>query len=83
MSKKLSKKFASVFESECVACGTCMKVCPRDAITIPKGIFAMVNSLQCVGCGLCANACPASVISIKNREEKENEYGDEKEKKVV
>lgn len=74
MSNKLSKRYASVYENQCVACGTCIKVCPKDAISIPKGIFAIVNSLQCIGCGFCAKACPASVIAIRNREEKESIY---------
>ena len=48
----------------CVACGCCMKVCPRKAITIPKGICAEIDQELCVGCGLCAKECPASVITL-------------------
>ena len=33
----LSPKIAHV-SSYCVACGTCMKECPREAITIEDGI---------------------------------------------
>lgn len=60
----MKKRFAVVDTALCVACGCCVKVCPRQAITVPKGIFAEVERAQCVGCGLCANACPASVIEI-------------------
>lgn len=63
-----SKKIAEVMEKGCVACGSCMNVCPRDAITIPKGITAVIDTDKCVGCGLCKKACPASVIQIKQRE---------------
>lgn len=46
----------------CVACGVCMKVCPREAITIYKGVYAIVNDDLCIGCGLCEKACPAGVM---------------------
>ena len=60
----MKKRFAVVDTALCVAGGCCVKVCLRQAITIPKGIFAEVARAQCVGCGLCANACPASGIEI-------------------
>lgn len=64
----MKKRFAVVDTTLCVACGCCVKVCPRQAITAPKGIFAEVERAQCVGCGLCAKACPASVIEIMQEE---------------
>lgn len=62
--KKPPRK-AVVDTHTCVACGCCMKVCPRKAITIPKGICATVNKDLCVGCGICAKECPASVITLE------------------
>ncbi len=61
-----SKKLAFV-SKECVACGSCVKVCPTGAITIYQGMYAAVNPNRCVGCGKCARACPASVISVLPR----------------
>ncbi len=61
------RKIAVVEEQLCVACGSCIKVCPRYAITVPNGIHAVVSQQQCIGCGLCAKACPASVIKIIER----------------
>lgn len=49
----------------CVACGTCVKVCPKEAIAVRKGLYAEVSLRQCVGCGLCARACPADIIQIR------------------
>ncbi len=63
------RRFASVNEAQCVACGSCIKVCPRDAIHVPYGVSAMVHLQKCVGCGLCAKACPASVIKIMVQQE--------------
>ncbi len=65
MIKQTVKKYAIVNKKECVACGSCMKVCPRNALTITKGIYAEVDTDKCVGCSLCAKACPASVIRIE------------------
>jgi ferredoxin len=58
-----TKKNAAISD-ECVACGCCVKVCSLNAITVYKGMYAVVNEEKCVGCGKCANACPAAVISI-------------------
>ncbi len=63
--KKMPAKKAAVDSNTCVACGCCMKVCPRNAITIPKGICAIVDQNLCVGCGKCAKECPASVITLE------------------
>ncbi|RGY96751.1 4Fe-4S binding protein [Clostridium sp. AM58-1XD] len=58
------KSRASVDKTGCVACGCCVKYCPREAIRVVSGIYAEVDTDRCVGCGLCARACPASTISI-------------------
>lgn len=63
------KRYASVMKRECVACGSCSLVCPKGAITVPKGIVAEVDEALCVGCGICKKVCPASVIEILVREE--------------
>ena len=70
------KKKAMIDKNYCVACGTCVKICPLQLIHIEQGVFAEINTEKCVGCGKCAKACPASVIDIKvmeaisNNEEK-------------
>lgn len=59
-----NKRYTQVDKEYCVACGTCVKVCPRQAISVPDGISAVVNPDRCIGCGLCARECPASVIRV-------------------
>lgn len=59
------KKKAFVDEAHCVACGSCVKVCPTSAIQIWQGITARVAETVCVGCGKCVRECPASVIRIQ------------------
>ena len=61
----MAKRKAVVSIQECVACGCCIKVCPRNAITILKGIHASIDRELCVGCGKCAKECPASAITLE------------------
>lgn len=66
METKIRKKRkAFVNAGDCVACGCCVKVCPRNAIEIWRGIVARVAQEACVGCGKCAKECPATVIEIR------------------
>lgn len=65
----MAKKKAVVSIQECVACGCCMKVCPRNAISIPDGIYAVIDQNLCVGCGKCAKECPASIITLEVTEQ--------------
>ena len=55
------KRKAFVEQSDCIACGCCVKVCPIGVIQIIKGIMAQVDMGKCVGCGKCAKECPATV----------------------
>ena len=63
------KKYAVVDKNICVACGACMKACPKGATSIYRGCYAVVDESKCVGCGLCARVCPAGCIAIKERSE--------------
>lgn len=66
METKVRKRRKAFVEAEsCVACGCCVKVCPREAIAVWKGIMAKVDGDKCVGCGKCAKECPASVINMQ------------------
>ena len=47
----------------CMGYGSCVSVCPEDAISVKDGV-AIVNREKCIGCGLCAKACPKSLIEL-------------------
>lgn len=65
----MSKAFKiAVIGKDCVACGCCVKACPKGAVHVPMGVLAVVDSRKCVGCGICAKICPAAVIEIAERE---------------
>ena len=59
------KRKAIVDTVLCVACGCCVRVCPRNAVSVPQGISAVIDSALCIGCGKCAKECPASVITVR------------------
>ncbi len=63
------KKKANPNRNVCVACGVCVLQCPREAISIYKGCYAVVDNEKCVGCGLCAKACPANAITIVEKKQ--------------
>ena len=65
MEKRTVKRKAQIDRRECVACGCCVKVCPRQAIWVDRGLFARVEETLCIGCGKCAKECPASVIAME------------------
>ena len=71
MSENIIKmRKANISSNSCVACGVCAKECPKTAISIYKGSYAVVDIVRCVGCGVCEKNCPAGVIKV---EEKSNE----------
>ena len=59
-----NKTVSQVDRKLCVACGCCVKVCPLEAITIHKGVYAYINEDKCVGCRKCTVECPASIITM-------------------
>lgn len=53
----------------CLGFGTCVKVCPQEAISIVGGV-ALVDREKCVGCMACAKACPRNIIALADYEKK-------------
>lgn len=59
------RKQARVLRQDCVACGACVNVCPANAISIYKGIWADVDAEKCIGCSKCEKICPPSAITME------------------
>ena len=49
--------------SGCLGYGTCVKVCPFDAIHVENGV-AVVDKEACKACGKCVAICPKKLISL-------------------
>lgn len=49
--------------SGCLGYGTCVKVCPFDAIHVVNGV-AVVDREACKACGKCVAVCPKKLISL-------------------
>ncbi|MBE0411282.1 MAG: FAD-dependent oxidoreductase, partial [Anaerolineales bacterium] len=63
---------ATIDQSKCVGCLTCVRVCPFDVpkvIREPIGVgkisgAAYIEAAICHGCGTCASECPAKAIQL-------------------
>ena len=53
-----------VDKDKCVACGTCVDICPFGANRL-AGQYAQIDELVCMGCGVCARFCPEKALSLK------------------
>jgi heterodisulfide reductase subunit A-like polyferredoxin len=60
---------AHVDPVNCVACATCVKVCPYGAPMINDLKKAEIQTAKCMGCGSCAASCPARTITLQHQED--------------
>ena len=51
-------------KSGCLGFGTCMEVCPVEAITRDEAGRIVVQRDKCIGCGKCTKVCPNGVIRL-------------------
>jgi len=58
--KPTKKLFISSF---CKGCGTCVKACPNDALSLKNG-KAVVDHKLCILCGYCNPVCPEFAIRL-------------------
>lgn len=64
----------------CIGCGRCFKVCPRDVLTLQdrgddevdddwddedaKAMMVVKDAMDCIGCGACGRTCPKSCFTF-------------------
>jgi len=48
----------------CVGCGTCIKKCPANAISMTPANKADIDHDKCIGCAECTVICPSEAIGI-------------------
>jgi heterodisulfide reductase subunit A len=61
-------RVALVNPDGCVACTTCVKVCPYGAPRINEVKKSEIQGTKCIGCGSCIAACPSRTISLQQLE---------------
>ena len=59
---------AFVLKERCIACLTCLRVCPFDAPYIYEE-KAQISSRACQACGICVAECPEKAIILKSGED--------------
>ena len=52
-------------KEKCAHCGTCVHVCPNEAIAMDKDNYVRVDQSKCVGCLQCVKNCPAKALSYE------------------
>ncbi len=50
--------------TNCIGCGSCVRVCPENVLGIVNGRASIVNGLKCVGHGICEEVCPVQAITL-------------------
>ena len=58
-------------KEDCCACGACVNICPKNAITMKKDkygfLFPSVDSEKCIDCQMCRKVCAYQNISETNK----------------
>jgi len=52
-----------VDKTKCSGCGTCMDLCPVEAIKLVENL-ATVSEEDCAECGACVDECPEKALSL-------------------
>jgi ferredoxin len=54
----------SVNVSECVDCGACISVCPREVFSFDDDWKLNLDEEKCILCGRCIDACPHQALAL-------------------
>lgn len=68
-------KLIEVDSEKCFSCGSCVALCPVEAITLAPDSTVQFDKVRCMGstCSICVDACPARAIkSIKQNGSDQN-----------
>jgi ferredoxin len=64
MEQTLKKGSVAVKSGQCDFCGTCVAVCPADAIELRESSIR-IDSRRCTLCGFCADVCPLGILEVR------------------
>ena len=53
-------------DEACVHCGTCIAICPSDALSLdPETREVVFDKERCAACGLCTRVCPMRAMHVE------------------
>ena len=50
--------------SLCARTGTCVGICPEQAISLDSDYYPVLDETKCTSCGLCGEVCPGGSVSF-------------------
>lgn len=56
-----------VNKNKCIGCGTCVAMCPVQAIQIGVDGKAEIDKNICIRCHTCESVCPVNAIKIDEK----------------
>ena len=62
-------KTAWVQRDQCVACLTCVRICPWQIPQMDAAGVAAIDPMACRACGICVAECPAQAIMLNQSED--------------
>lgn len=63
--KQIDPKLLSIAFTDknlCTRCGTCVGVCPTNALSLDSNLYPTIDPEKCTECGLCAQTCPGGSV---------------------
>ncbi|MCX6682141.1 MAG: 4Fe-4S binding protein [Methanoregula sp.] len=61
---RILERGVTLNESECVDCGACISICPREVFSFNADYKLQLVEERCVLCGKCLEACPHNALTL-------------------
>jgi NAD-dependent dihydropyrimidine dehydrogenase PreA subunit len=63
-SVRILERGVSLNESECIDCGACISICPREVFSFDREFRLQLVEERCILCGKCVEACPHHALTL-------------------
>lgn len=71
------------YEERCMKCGSCVKACPNDALSIGENGDILFNRDKCKACGRCIDFCAYDALEIAGKYYTTDELVEEARKDII
>ena len=61
---RILERGVSLNESECIDCGACISICPREVFSFDREFRLQLVEERCILCGKCVEACPHHALTL-------------------